>query len=254
MTLGSQYRSNHPLFECRAEGCGREVRAEAQKGYSDPITTEIVPLVKFWPAEDYHQDYFAKHPDEGYCSVVIRPEGQQAEEAFGYREAVGSESLLAEFAARPAPRAQIEFAGCLVCRQNRSMSGWMGDLGRLTWGMLYWNLRKSIFRFRGGSSAPCQHPSDSGVAGRDCLRGVPGVEGHRQVQAPLPAPHNLGRWKAGMLGVGGRRAAVLGASHHFLWRDGRGRRCPGHICSLRDIPRHRLPRAAARRRVAAGMA
>jgi peptide-methionine (S)-S-oxide reductase len=39
----------------------------------DPITTEIVPLTKFWPAEDYHQDYFAKNPEAGYCSYVIAP-------------------------------------------------------------------------------------------------------------------------------------------------------------------------------------
>ena len=32
-----------------------------------------MPLRKFWPAEDYHQDYFEKHPDQGYCAVVIRP-------------------------------------------------------------------------------------------------------------------------------------------------------------------------------------
>ena len=33
----------------------------------------MVPLVKFWPAEEYHQDYFEKNPDAGYCAVVIRP-------------------------------------------------------------------------------------------------------------------------------------------------------------------------------------
>ncbi len=46
------------------------------------------------------------------------------------------------------------------------MTGWFGDLGRLYWGHLYWNLRKSLFRLRGASgAAPCQHPSDSGLAG-----------------------------------------------------------------------------------------
>ena len=46
------------------------------------------------------------------------------------------------------------------------MLGWFGDLGRLTWGFLYWNARKSLFRIRGASgAAPCQHPSDSGAAG-----------------------------------------------------------------------------------------
>jgi hypothetical protein len=46
------------------------------------------------------------------------------------------------------------------------MLGWLGDLGRLSWGLLYWNLRKTLFRARGASGvAPCQHPSDSGRAG-----------------------------------------------------------------------------------------
>jgi peptide-methionine (S)-S-oxide reductase len=71
--MGSQYRSII-LYDGPAQKAAAEKsRAEAQKKYSDPITTEIVPLAKFWQAEDYHQDYFAKHPDEGYCSVVIRP-------------------------------------------------------------------------------------------------------------------------------------------------------------------------------------
>lgn len=47
------------------------------------------------------------------------------------------------------------------------MVGWLGDLGRLFWGLLYWNLRKALFRMRGASGpAPCQHPSDSGLAGK----------------------------------------------------------------------------------------
>jgi hypothetical protein len=46
------------------------------------------------------------------------------------------------------------------------MFGWFGDLGRLSWGLLYWNWRKSLFRIRGAAGrAPCQHPSDSGKAG-----------------------------------------------------------------------------------------
>jgi hypothetical protein len=46
------------------------------------------------------------------------------------------------------------------------MRGWFGDLGRLSWGLFYWNLQKSLFRARGASGeAPCQSPSDSGIAG-----------------------------------------------------------------------------------------
>jgi len=71
--MGSQYRSIILFADQAQKGAAEKARAEEQKKRNDPITTEIVPLVKFWPAEDYHHDYFAKHPDEGYCSVVIRP-------------------------------------------------------------------------------------------------------------------------------------------------------------------------------------
>jgi peptide-methionine (S)-S-oxide reductase len=81
--MGSQYRSI-VLYASPAQKAAAEMsRTDAQKVYSDPITTEIVPLVKFWPAEDYHQDYFEKHPDEGYCSVVIRPKIDKLKHLLG---------------------------------------------------------------------------------------------------------------------------------------------------------------------------
>lgn len=52
-------------------------------------------------------------------------------------------------------------------RPVRQALEWLGDLGRLSWGLAYWNLRKTAFRARGASgAAPCQHPSDSGRAHR----------------------------------------------------------------------------------------
>jgi peptide-methionine (S)-S-oxide reductase len=71
--MGSQYRSIILYSSPEQKVAAEKSRAQAQKSRGDPITTEIVPLARFWPAEGYHQDYFAKHPDEGYCSVVIRP-------------------------------------------------------------------------------------------------------------------------------------------------------------------------------------
>jgi len=44
-----------------------------RKVYSKPIVTQIEPLTVFWPAEDYHQDYYDQHPYAGYCRVVIAP-------------------------------------------------------------------------------------------------------------------------------------------------------------------------------------
>jgi peptide-methionine (S)-S-oxide reductase len=71
--MGSQYRSIILYADAEQKGAAERSRDEAQKKYGDPITTEIVPLKKFWAAEDYHQDYFEKHPDQGYCAAVIRP-------------------------------------------------------------------------------------------------------------------------------------------------------------------------------------
>ena len=71
--MGSSYRSIILYSDAAQKAAAEKSRAEAQKGYSEPITTEIVPLNTFWVAEDYHQDYFEKNPDQAYCSLVIRP-------------------------------------------------------------------------------------------------------------------------------------------------------------------------------------
>lgn len=71
--FGSSYR---PVLFYRNEeqkAAIEKVRAEVQKKYSKPIATEIVPLEKFWPAEDYHQDYVKKHPDAPYVRNVSLP-------------------------------------------------------------------------------------------------------------------------------------------------------------------------------------
>ncbi len=71
--MGESYRSIILYADPAQKAAAEATRAEAQKDHSSPIVTQIVPLKKFWPAEDYHQDYFAKHPDLAYCSLVIRP-------------------------------------------------------------------------------------------------------------------------------------------------------------------------------------
>jgi peptide-methionine (S)-S-oxide reductase len=71
--LGPSYRSIILYADDTQRVAALASRAEAQKRFSDPIATEIAPLTKFWVAEDYHQDYFDKHPDQDYCRIVIRP-------------------------------------------------------------------------------------------------------------------------------------------------------------------------------------
>jgi peptide-methionine (S)-S-oxide reductase len=70
---GSQYRSIILFADDTQKAAAEKSRDEAAKKWANPLTTEIVPLTKFWPAEDYHQDYFAKNPNAGYCRVVIKP-------------------------------------------------------------------------------------------------------------------------------------------------------------------------------------
>jgi len=48
-------------------------KATLSKKLSDPVVTEIVPAPTFYEAEEYHQDYYAKNPNQGYCNFVIRP-------------------------------------------------------------------------------------------------------------------------------------------------------------------------------------
>jgi len=79
---GPQYRSVILYADAAQEVAAGKARAAAATVFRDPITTEIVPLKKFWPAEDYHQDYFAKHPGEGYCAVVIAPKIRKLEHAL----------------------------------------------------------------------------------------------------------------------------------------------------------------------------
>lgn len=70
---GPQYRSIILFADDTQKAAAEKSRDEAAKKWAKPLTTEIVPLTKFWPAEDYHQDYFAKNPTAGYCRVVIKP-------------------------------------------------------------------------------------------------------------------------------------------------------------------------------------
>ncbi|WP_414664065.1 peptide-methionine (S)-S-oxide reductase MsrA [Horticoccus sp. 23ND18S-11] len=70
---GPQYRSIILFTNPEQKAAAEKSRATAAKTFRDPITTEIVPLEKFWVAEKYHQDYFRLNPNAGYCAYVIAP-------------------------------------------------------------------------------------------------------------------------------------------------------------------------------------
>lgn len=75
--VGTQYRSivfyNDEAQKAAAE---KSIRA-AGKLYDRPIVTQLEPLQAFYPAEEYHQDYYRNNPYTGYCGFVIRPKLQK---------------------------------------------------------------------------------------------------------------------------------------------------------------------------------
>ncbi len=71
--VGTQYRSVIFYKDESQKVLAEKIRDEAQTHWKDKIVTEIKPLEHFYPAEDYHQDYYAKNPDQPYCVAVISP-------------------------------------------------------------------------------------------------------------------------------------------------------------------------------------
>lgn len=85
--VGTQYRSGifyHNEEQRRiAEEKIREL--EAAGLWEDPIVTEVTALDRYYPAEEYHQDYFARNPMQPYCQVVVAPKVAKARKKFFQR-------------------------------------------------------------------------------------------------------------------------------------------------------------------------
>jgi len=73
--VGTQYRSAIYYHSPEQERTAREVIAalEREQVFDGPIVTEVAPATEFYPAEEYHQDYFRRNPGQGYCRAVIAP-------------------------------------------------------------------------------------------------------------------------------------------------------------------------------------
>ncbi len=72
---GPQYRSI-VLYDGETQRRTAEAviaELEAEGVWEDPVVTQVVPLERFWPAEDHHQRYYERNPGQGYCRVVIAP-------------------------------------------------------------------------------------------------------------------------------------------------------------------------------------
>jgi len=70
---GTQYRSVIFYHSETQKAAAEKSKAAAQKGFIQPIVTEIRPLTKFYKAEGYHQDFYRNNPNQGYCRAVIQP-------------------------------------------------------------------------------------------------------------------------------------------------------------------------------------
>ncbi len=82
--VGIQYRSivfyNSEIQKTETEKYIEKLTASGY--YPDKIVTELTPLITFWSAEDYHQDYFAKNPDQPYCIYVVGKKVEKFEHLF----------------------------------------------------------------------------------------------------------------------------------------------------------------------------
>jgi len=73
--VGTQYRSAIFYHDDEQKKIAEEIIKDlnAQKIWDNPIVTEVTKFDKFYVADDYHQEYFAKNPYQGYCQVVVAP-------------------------------------------------------------------------------------------------------------------------------------------------------------------------------------
>ena len=85
--VGTQYRSLILIHSPEQETSSRAVieRLDAEGVFENPVVTELAPYQAFYEAEDYHQDYYEKNPNAGYCMAVIAPKMQKFRKHYGER-------------------------------------------------------------------------------------------------------------------------------------------------------------------------
>jgi peptide-methionine (S)-S-oxide reductase len=82
--VGTQYRS--AIFygddEQKERALALLKELKDTKAYDTPVVTEVQPLGEFYPAEEYHRDYYALHKDQPYCQIVIAPKLEKLQKQF----------------------------------------------------------------------------------------------------------------------------------------------------------------------------
>jgi peptide-methionine (S)-S-oxide reductase len=82
--VGTQYRSAIFYHDDEQKRIAEEKIRELEdlKIWDDPVVTQVAPLTDFYPAEEYHRDYFERNPQQSYCSIVIAPKVAKARQKF----------------------------------------------------------------------------------------------------------------------------------------------------------------------------
>lgn len=85
--VGTHYRSVIFYHDEEQKQAAEQMKAamEEEGVWADPIVTEIVPFEHFYPAEDYHRNYFNMNQEQPYCSFVIKPKVEKLERDFANR-------------------------------------------------------------------------------------------------------------------------------------------------------------------------
>jgi peptide-methionine (S)-S-oxide reductase len=84
--IGTQYRSAIFPHSAEQEAAARAAIARAQSAWPRPIATTIEPLASWWPAEDYHQEYFAREgSNNSYCAIVVAPKLAKFRKSYAQR-------------------------------------------------------------------------------------------------------------------------------------------------------------------------
>ncbi len=88
--VGSQYRSAIFFHDAQQERVARDTIAALERdgAFADPVVTQVVPAAQFHPAEDHHDDYFARNPNQPYCRFVVGPKVEKFLRRFP-RQATG---------------------------------------------------------------------------------------------------------------------------------------------------------------------
>ncbi len=80
--IGTQYRSvMYYTDEVQREIFAAAIE-KAKEVWGEDIVTELTPASEFWVGEEYHQDFFAKNPNQGYCNAVVAPKMLKTRKAF----------------------------------------------------------------------------------------------------------------------------------------------------------------------------